>query len=1041
MTDPQPDEPLDPKPPDNETSAINQDGSAPSPEVATDPSVATDEGEEGLPEWEPLTPELVEDEAIRGDFVIRWAVVGLALLLGTAQISETRSLVHLKSGQHLISHGLIPAAKDVFSLTASDRKWVNLSWLFDIFMAGAYSISGGIGLSILQGLLAGLTFGLLAHAARPNIRTWWGSICAVLALLACYLQFTIQPELITLLGTSFVLWTLVRAEQPGQSKWLWSLVPVLWVWAQLDQRAWLGWFLLMLWAAGESISRDKSSEDEKGLRWKVAFASLALTAVHPFLWESWLAPIRMYMTDYPAMREAFPMPANAFQSTFIDQGFHPIWKPFVWTMITHRTIAALVLAGATLVTLILNRPRMRWSHLFAFVGFNALAVVGTHELAAASLVNCVISTWNAQTWYRERFGQVYSVDWRELLFSRGGRAITVLSFFAIAWLVLSGRLDGPTGRRTGIGFDSQLATAMSDYRSLNSDSIDDHPFNFSYRQGDLMIWGGQKPFIDSRLGLYYGSGSANLLAVHNKARLSLRSGGNESEIDWKSTFDKYQIRQAWPRLIGPFSLPDYNTVGYLLASKEFQLVKLNASTAVFVRVNPSDETTTAYLKGHSFDVVGEAFRETATEQDLSREWPRPATAYDRFFSLPRPSVPSGVLAAQHYLRLAEGAPSFSWPQRAACTFLAIRHANEGLKNEPNSDAGYWILGRAYRTLGQIESTMLSQGGTNTANLLRYFQSVAALQQAIALQPEDISSIRLLMQQYGMMGRTDAELALLQKLKQLVPLSKSMSDEMRKERENIINAIGQLEEPVERLKNGIEKLLGEKGDRLQIATAANQAGGLLLSISILEDNPIYLAENPQANLALGGWMMEAGRCREATEIFESLEALSMQRPFDEWRNPSANLAFATANYKRCVELWSAQLRSTKSAEMTAVLSTLPFVTLNPYWVGTDYSYPISNAGSVNHLVEKVNQEGAVLHYQIALAQIEMGANDNAITSIRNALSLFPTSPIRPLFRFYLECLTGEQIELKLEPAQTGPEEYEDLSVAETKADDAAVDKPK
>ena len=35
-----------------------------------------------MPEYEPLTPELVQDEAARGDFMLRWAVVLLAFLMG-----------------------------------------------------------------------------------------------------------------------------------------------------------------------------------------------------------------------------------------------------------------------------------------------------------------------------------------------------------------------------------------------------------------------------------------------------------------------------------------------------------------------------------------------------------------------------------------------------------------------------------------------------------------------------------------------------------------------------------------------------------------------------------------------------------------------------------------------------------------------------------------------------------------------------------------------------------------------------------------------
>ncbi|HAW29396.1 MAG TPA: hypothetical protein DCY03_14950, partial [Planctomycetaceae bacterium] len=64
--------------------------------------------EEGLPEWEPLTPELVEDEAIRGDFMLRWAAILLACLFAATYISDTETLVHVKTGQYLASHGFWP---------------------------------------------------------------------------------------------------------------------------------------------------------------------------------------------------------------------------------------------------------------------------------------------------------------------------------------------------------------------------------------------------------------------------------------------------------------------------------------------------------------------------------------------------------------------------------------------------------------------------------------------------------------------------------------------------------------------------------------------------------------------------------------------------------------------------------------------------------------------------------------------------------------------------------------------------------------------
>ena len=89
-------ESLDPKPPTSDGS------SAANPIASGETAAITSEvngqispiGDEGLPEWQPFTPELVEDEAIRGDFVLRWVVVGLALLLVISQISESLTLLH-----------------------------------------------------------------------------------------------------------------------------------------------------------------------------------------------------------------------------------------------------------------------------------------------------------------------------------------------------------------------------------------------------------------------------------------------------------------------------------------------------------------------------------------------------------------------------------------------------------------------------------------------------------------------------------------------------------------------------------------------------------------------------------------------------------------------------------------------------------------------------------------------------------------------------------------------------------------------------------
>ncbi len=89
---------------------------SPPPEVAAPLDMphenATPPAVDDFEDYEELTPELVEDEAIRGDFVLRWSVVLMAFLFGATCIAESATLVHVASGRYLWSHGVWPPAND-----------------------------------------------------------------------------------------------------------------------------------------------------------------------------------------------------------------------------------------------------------------------------------------------------------------------------------------------------------------------------------------------------------------------------------------------------------------------------------------------------------------------------------------------------------------------------------------------------------------------------------------------------------------------------------------------------------------------------------------------------------------------------------------------------------------------------------------------------------------------------------------------------------------------------------------------------------------
>lgn len=959
--------------------------------------------DEGLPEWEPLTPELVEDEAIRGDFVIRWAVVGLALLFGFAPITDSRTLVHIRSGEYMAAHGLLPPAKDVLSYTATDRTWVNLSWLFDMASAGVHGLCGGIGLTIVQGLLAGLTFGLLVHTYRSDIRSWWGSICATLALLVCYPQFTSQPELITLLGLAVVMWLAQRFQDSANTRLLWACVPVIWLWSQFDTRAFLGWLLLLCLAAGESLSRVHNAAQRRTLWGKVALASLAVTIIHPFLWHSWLSPIRLFAIDYPALQHAFTRPGT------VELGFYPITKPEFWTSINHDTIAALVLLAATIVTLILNRERMHPGQLIAVLVFNGLACLATHEFAAASLVNCVVCTVNAQTWFRHRFGQMYSIDWRELLFSRGGRAVTVLSFFALAWLLISGRIDGPSGRRTGVGFDRNLLVQMDSYQQIAKDNLDDRPFHFTARQGDLLIWSGQKSFIDSRAAIFSGSGENDLITLHDHTRRAIQKkrpnlpGSGDREV-WRKTFEKYQLTHTMPRLSGPNPQPDYLTFSDLLSSNDWVMTDLTASTATWYRSHQGPPISD-YVAGHRIDFTKQAFRTDEKPADTVRVCAKPASLSDGIFAVRQPRSPAGVQKSGHYLQLALASDDLS-PRRAACALLAIRSANAGLREDSNCADGYRFLGLAYLILDQLETRLMNESKANWFNSVRFYESVAALNQAAALNPEDLLTQFELFGLYQRTQRGELTLEAIHKLQKLRPVTADASEQEQKERKDMMSLEFNLSERYSQLKTQVNEQLEKGADRLQVAAQAYQYGAIRIAIHALEDDPIYKERNPMARNALGSWLLEVGRIQEG---LDALEQASVIGGVPGARDTYATSLLINGDYNRAIELWREQLKESSTNHTQAALLTLPFVTLNSAWVSAD-QYPFTHLAAAGEIVGTGRGEHTTLTYQIGQAQLEQGDIAGARQSFQHLLEQASNSQIRTLVKFYLELLTDKTIEL-------------------------------
>ncbi len=630
--------------------------SPPTSEVGTSQTSTNSPADDELPEWEPLTPELVEEEAIRGDAMLRNAVVMLAVLLSWVQISDTSLLVRIRSGEATIRNGLLPLRTDPFAVTTEGREWINLGWLSDVGLSALYRAGGVLGAAFqtdgkiltLWGVLATVaTFWLLSRISIKGLPTWWSSICAGLALVAAFPALTPGPVSVTLLGFAVLLLQIQKAGTGPARIWPFAVLFVLW--SNLDPNVWFG--LAVVWSAAiggvlTADDRQKTSSALLRIPVKLAVVCTLSAMVNPFHWHVLEAPLVLFGTELPAA------------PTYGTYGPYPRWmlfalnKPGFWSNADLSTACSISLAVLTLVTLILNSRAVSLAHIAVFIVTNALAANGGVLWPAASLVNAVLAGLNGQEWYSRTFRQTYSVAWSELLFSRGGRAVTVLGLFFVAYLMINGALSGASGRRLGMGFDWRIRTANASYARLAAAAgADQRGFNGRPDHGDLMIWAGLRPFCDSRLPLF-ARGGEDLLNLHRLTFRAMQVAQDKAPETgqpefWKATFDRFQLKHVYARLTGDDDLAKFNLLQNLMLDPELVLQVVEAAAARLGRADVPKNASPPPAPVIGIDFVQKVFRDDQTPITEVAGWPRELTTYERWLIQPEPAVSDAGQLAEH----------------------------------------------------------------------------------------------------------------------------------------------------------------------------------------------------------------------------------------------------------------------------------------------------------------------------------------------------------------------------------------------------------
>lgn len=141
--------------------------------------------------------------------------------------------VHIRTGEMILATGAVPQL-DPFSFSKPAAPWYAWEWLADVLMALLYGSAGG-----LKGIILASAFALGGTVIASVLHMGYRGANAIAILVvmnavmgAGSVHFLARPHLGTLLFLVCAFW-LIDFDRSTPTRWLWALVPLTAVWANL----------------------------------------------------------------------------------------------------------------------------------------------------------------------------------------------------------------------------------------------------------------------------------------------------------------------------------------------------------------------------------------------------------------------------------------------------------------------------------------------------------------------------------------------------------------------------------------------------------------------------------------------------------------------------------------------------------------------------------------------------------------------------------------------------------------------------------------
>lgn len=319
-------------------------------------------------------------------------VFAFAFLFASRPMGDADFWFHLKTGQYVFSTGGIPRT-EMFSFTYPGIPWVAHGWLSGVIFYAIFSSVGPKVLIFIFALLIAIAFWIAFK--RANSHPFFAGVAALVGVWTAMPNIGVRPRVFTILFASIYLALLGRFARGFKERWIWLLVPLMALWANLHGGFFIGLALIGLTAVGMVLDYWAGVLEEPET-FRSRLRTLAMVFVGCVL-AALLNPygIKLYTGPIAVLRSPI------FQDLVIDwlsPNFHlPTARPLMLLIVL--TIAALALSP--------KRPKPSEVLLFLATLYATLKTQRNGAILAlvsAPLFASYFQIWFASTNFGKNFG-------------------------------------------------------------------------------------------------------------------------------------------------------------------------------------------------------------------------------------------------------------------------------------------------------------------------------------------------------------------------------------------------------------------------------------------------------------------------------------------------------------------------------------------------------------------------------------------------------------------------------------------------------------